>query len=75
MLRGDSVNPCCTLKTCPCSLRDNQHLSLSSEPLQPAQCGLDLRHVTVVELVGIFPALIGRIGVKLLPPSLALQLR
>lgn len=43
--------------------------------LQPAQCGLDLRHVTVVELVGIFPAQIGRIGVKLLPPSLALQLR
>ncbi|KAM9245812.1 sushi repeat-containing protein SRPX [Leptosomus discolor] len=43
--------------------------------LQPAQCGLDLRHVTVVELVGVFPAQIGRIGVKLLPPSLALQLR
>uniref|UniRef100_A0A8D2NMG3 Sushi repeat containing protein X-linked n=1 Tax=Zonotrichia albicollis TaxID=44394 RepID=A0A8D2NMG3_ZONAL len=43
--------------------------------LQPAQCGLDLRHVTVVELVGVFPKLIGRIGVKLLPPSLTLQLR
>ncbi|XP_065277534.1 sushi repeat-containing protein SRPX [Emys orbicularis] len=43
--------------------------------LQPEQCGLDLRHVTVIELVGVFPAQIGRIGVKLLPPALALQLR
>ncbi|KAM7177352.1 sushi repeat-containing protein SRPX isoform 2-T2 [Macrochelys suwanniensis] len=43
--------------------------------LQPEQCGLDLRHVTVIELVGVFPAQIGRIGVKMLPPALALQLR
>ncbi|XP_005995324.1 sushi repeat-containing protein SRPX isoform X2 [Latimeria chalumnae] len=43
--------------------------------LQQAQCGLDLRHVTVIELVGIFPAQIGRIRHRILPPSLALQLR
>ncbi|XP_066476973.1 sushi repeat-containing protein SRPX isoform X3 [Tiliqua scincoides] len=43
--------------------------------LQPAQCGLDLRHVTVIELVGVFPTLLGRIGLKLMPPNLALQLR
>uniref|UniRef100_A0A8C0MVW7 Sushi repeat containing protein X-linked n=1 Tax=Canis lupus familiaris TaxID=9615 RepID=A0A8C0MVW7_CANLF len=43
--------------------------------LQQAQCGLDLRHITVVELVGVFPTLIGRIGAKIMPPALALQLR
>nr|XP_027783200.1 sushi repeat-containing protein SRPX isoform X2 [Marmota flaviventris] len=43
--------------------------------LQQAQCGLDLRHITVVELVGVFPTLIGRIGTKIMPPHLALQLR
>nr|XP_019811902.1 PREDICTED: sushi repeat-containing protein SRPX isoform X1 [Bos indicus] len=43
--------------------------------LQQAQCGLDLRHITVVELVGVFPTLIGRIGAKVMPPALALQLR
>ncbi|XP_023611136.1 sushi repeat-containing protein SRPX isoform X3 [Myotis lucifugus] len=43
--------------------------------LQQAQCSLDLRHITVVELVGVFPALIGRIGAKIMPPALALQLR
>ncbi|XP_069492653.1 sushi repeat-containing protein SRPX isoform X1 [Ambystoma mexicanum] len=43
--------------------------------LQQAQCGLDLRHVTVIELVGVFPAQIGRIGRRLIPPSLSLQLR
>ncbi|MEJ1281153.1 hypothetical protein NN561_012102 [Cricetulus griseus] len=43
--------------------------------LQQAQCGLDLRHVTVVELVGVFPTLIGRIRAKIMPPALALQLR
>ena len=42
---------------------------------QQAQCGLDLRHITVVELVGVFPTLIGRIGAKVMPPALALQLR
>lgn len=43
--------------------------------LQQAQCGLDLRHITVVELVGVFPTLIGRIRAKIMPPALALQLR
>lgn len=42
---------------------------------QHAQCGLDLRHVTVIELVGTYPAQIGRIRHRLLPPGLALQLR
>jgi hypothetical protein len=42
---------------------------------QHAQCGLDLRHVTVIELVGIYPAQIGRISHRLIPPGLALQLR
>lgn len=42
---------------------------------QQAQCSLDLRHITVVELVGVFPTLIGRIGAKIMPPALALQLR
>lgn len=42
---------------------------------QHAQCGLDLRHVTVIELVGTYPAQIGRIRHTLLPPGLALQLR
>lgn len=42
---------------------------------QQAQCGLDLRHVTVVELVGTYPAQIGRIRHTRLPPGLALQLR
>lgn len=42
---------------------------------QHAQCGLDLRHVTVIELVGTYPAQVGRIRHRLLPPGLALQLR
>ena len=29
----------------------------------------------MVELVGVFPTLIGRIGAKVMPPALALQLR
>ncbi|XP_040279725.1 sushi repeat-containing protein SRPX isoform X1 [Bufo bufo] len=43
--------------------------------LQQAQCGLDLRHVTVIELFGVYPTYIGRIGRRLLPPALGLQLR
>ncbi|XP_073472448.1 sushi repeat-containing protein SRPX isoform X1 [Aquarana catesbeiana] len=43
--------------------------------LQQAQCGLDLRHVTVIELFGVYPTYIGRIGRMLLPPALGLQLR
>ncbi|KAK3568327.1 hypothetical protein QTP86_004234 [Hemibagrus guttatus] len=43
--------------------------------LQQSQCGLDLRHVTVIELVGRYPAQIGRIRYHTIPPGLALQLR
>ncbi|XP_029459059.1 sushi repeat-containing protein SRPX isoform X2 [Rhinatrema bivittatum] len=43
--------------------------------LQQAQCGLDLRHITVIELVGVYPAQIGRIGRRLLPLVLSVQLR
>ncbi|KAM8977127.1 sushi repeat-containing protein SRPX [Pelodytes ibericus] len=43
--------------------------------LQQAQCGLDLRHVTVIELFGVYPTYIGRIGRRLLPPALGLQIR
>ncbi|KAG8450535.1 hypothetical protein GDO86_002980, partial [Hymenochirus boettgeri] len=43
--------------------------------LQQAQCGLDLRHVTVIELFGVYPNYIGRIGRRLLPPALGFQLR
>ncbi|XP_066562147.1 sushi repeat-containing protein SRPX isoform X2 [Amia ocellicauda] len=43
--------------------------------LQQAQCGLDLRHITVIELVGVYPAQIGRIRHRLIPPGLALQIR
>ncbi|KAI3356348.1 hypothetical protein L3Q82_017572 [Scortum barcoo] len=42
---------------------------------QHAQCGLDLRHVTVIELVGTYPAQVGRIRHRLLTPALALQIR
>ncbi|XP_040924896.1 sushi repeat-containing protein SRPX isoform X2 [Betta splendens] len=53
----------------------NHNYRFQMTNLQPAQCGLDLRHVTVIELVGTYPAQIGRIGHRLLPPGLALQLR
>ncbi|XP_068919579.1 sushi repeat-containing protein SRPX isoform X2 [Petaurus breviceps papuanus] len=42
--------------------------------LQQSQCGLDLRHITVIELVGTYPTLIGRIGMRIMPPALTLQL-
>ncbi|XP_026073782.1 sushi repeat-containing protein SRPX-like isoform X1 [Carassius auratus] len=53
----------------------NHYYRFQMTNLQPAQCGLDLRHVTVIELVGVFPAQIGRIRHRLIPPALALQLR
>ncbi|XP_026769040.3 sushi repeat-containing protein SRPX isoform X1 [Pangasianodon hypophthalmus] len=53
----------------------NHYYRFQMTNLQQAQCGLDLRHVTVVELVGRFPAQIGRIRYQLIPPGLALQLR
>ncbi|XP_051870327.1 sushi repeat-containing protein SRPX [Pristis pectinata] len=42
---------------------------------QQAICGFDLRHVTVIELVGVYPVLIGRIREQFLSPFLVLQLR
>ncbi|KAM4819313.1 sushi repeat-containing protein SRPX isoform 1-T1 [Thomomys bottae] len=45
------------------------------EMLQQERCGLDLRHITVVELVGVFPNLVGRIKSKMMPAALAMQLR
>ncbi|KAM8854948.1 sushi repeat-containing protein SRPX isoform 2-T2 [Spinachia spinachia] len=53
----------------------NHNYRFQMTNLQHAQCGLDLRHVTVIELVGTYPAQIGRIRHRLLPPALALQLR
>ncbi|XP_077583547.1 sushi repeat-containing protein SRPX isoform X2 [Stigmatopora nigra] len=53
----------------------NHNYRFQMTNLQHAQCGLDLRHMTVVELVGNYPAQIGRIRHRLLPPMLALQLR
>ncbi|XP_057707828.1 sushi repeat-containing protein SRPX [Corythoichthys intestinalis] len=53
----------------------NHNYRFQMTNLQHAQCGLDLRHVTVIELVGNYPAQIGRIRHRLLPPMLALQLR
>uniref|UniRef100_A0A8C9U8B6 Sushi-repeat containing protein X-linked n=1 Tax=Scleropages formosus TaxID=113540 RepID=A0A8C9U8B6_SCLFO len=53
----------------------NHYYRFQMDNLQHAQCGLDLRHVTVIELVGIYPAQIGRIRHRLIPPGLALQLR
>ncbi|XP_060689025.1 sushi repeat-containing protein SRPX isoform X1 [Hemiscyllium ocellatum] len=43
--------------------------------IQQAICGFDLRHVTVIELVGVYPVLIGRIRERFLSPPLVLQLR
>ncbi|RXN28988.1 sushi repeat-containing SRPX-like isoform X1 [Labeo rohita] len=53
----------------------NHYYRFQMTNLQHAQCGLDLRHVTVIELVGVYPAQIGRIRHRLIPPGLALQLR
>lgn len=53
----------------------NHYYRFQMTNLQHAQCGLDLRHVTVIELVGVYPAQIGRIRHRLLPPGLALQIR
>ncbi|XP_067113029.1 sushi repeat-containing protein SRPX [Osmerus mordax] len=53
----------------------NHYYRFQMTNLQHAQCGLDLRHLTVIELVGIYPAQIGRMRHRLIPPGLALQLR
>ncbi|XP_078088686.1 sushi repeat-containing protein SRPX isoform X4 [Mustelus asterias] len=43
--------------------------------IQQAICGFDLRHMTVIELVGVYPVIIGRIRERFLSPFLVLQLR
>ncbi|XP_033965883.1 sushi repeat-containing protein SRPX [Pseudochaenichthys georgianus] len=53
----------------------NHNYRFQMTNLQHAQCGLDLRHVTVIELVGTYPAQIGRIRHRLLTPALSLQIR
>ncbi|XP_056145940.1 sushi repeat-containing protein SRPX isoform X1 [Lampris incognitus] len=53
----------------------NHNYRFQMTNLQHAQCGLDLRHMTVIELVGTYPAQIGRIRHRLLPPGLAIQLK
>ncbi|XP_034417551.1 sushi repeat-containing protein SRPX isoform X1 [Cyclopterus lumpus] len=53
----------------------NHNYRFQMTNLQHAQCGLDLRHVTVIELVGTYPAQIGRIRHRLLTPLLSLKLR
>ncbi|XP_076015259.1 sushi repeat-containing protein SRPX isoform X2 [Genypterus blacodes] len=53
----------------------NHNYRFQMTNLQHAQCGLDLRHVTVIELVGMYPAQIGRIRHRPITPGLALQLR
>uniref|UniRef100_A0A673XAP6 Sushi-repeat containing protein X-linked n=1 Tax=Salmo trutta TaxID=8032 RepID=A0A673XAP6_SALTR len=52
----------------------NHYYRFQMTDLQHAQCGLDLRHVTMIELVGIYPAQIGRIRHRLIPPGLLLQI-
>ncbi|XP_055500568.1 sushi repeat-containing protein SRPX isoform X1 [Leucoraja erinacea] len=42
---------------------------------QQGICGFDLRYVTVIELVGVYPVLVGRIREQFLTPFLVLQLR
>ncbi|XP_026999442.2 sushi repeat-containing protein SRPX [Tachysurus fulvidraco] len=53
----------------------NHYYRFQMTNLQQAQCGLDLRHVTVIEIVGRYPAQIGRIRYHIIPPGLAIQLR
>uniref|UniRef100_A0A672H3E4 Sushi repeat containing protein X-linked n=1 Tax=Salarias fasciatus TaxID=181472 RepID=A0A672H3E4_SALFA len=48
----------------------NHNYRFQMTNLQHAQCGLDLRHMTVIELVGTYPAQVGRIRHRLLPPGL-----
>ncbi|XP_048855114.1 sushi repeat-containing protein SRPX isoform X1 [Brienomyrus brachyistius] len=53
----------------------NHYYRFQMDNLQHAQCGLDLRHITVIELLGTYSAQIGRIRHRIIPPALALQLR
>uniref|UniRef100_A0A8C6VDV1 Sushi repeat-containing protein SRPX n=1 Tax=Naja naja TaxID=35670 RepID=A0A8C6VDV1_NAJNA len=86
-LGWSGTEPTCTRTSGLCALFETQLLIISTPTasnyfyrmqlgiLQPAQCGLDLRHVTVIELVGVYPAQLGRIGLRLMSPALAVQLR
>ncbi|XP_051945190.1 sushi repeat-containing protein SRPX2-like isoform X1 [Xyrauchen texanus] len=47
----------------------NQYYKLQNMILQRAGCGLDLRHVTVIELLGTAPCAVGRIKKQHLEPE------
>lgn len=53
--------------------QDKHHVSIF--PLQKADCGLGLRHVTVIELLGSPPRETGRIKESLLEPQVTEGLR
>lgn len=58
------------------SLHPHQHiLTTASPPLQQATCGLDLRHVTIIELVGQPPHEVGRIREHQLSVGIIEELR
>ncbi|KAK2838824.1 hypothetical protein Q7C36_013638 [Tachysurus vachellii] len=53
----------------------DQYYKLQNIMLQSAGCGLDLRHVTVIELIGIPPQEVGRIKEQFLEPEVIEGLR
>lgn len=53
----------------------NQKYRLQNIMLQKAECGLDLRHVTVIELLGTYPRAVGRIKEQRLDPEVIEGLR
>ncbi|XP_051505596.1 sushi repeat-containing protein SRPX2-like isoform X1 [Myxocyprinus asiaticus] len=53
----------------------NQYYKLQNIMLQEAGCGLDLRHVTVIELIGTSPRAVGRIKEQRLEPEVIEGLR
>ncbi|XP_016150593.1 sushi repeat-containing protein SRPX2 [Sinocyclocheilus grahami] len=53
----------------------NQKYRLQNIMLQKAECGLDLRHVTVIELLGTSPREVGRIKEQRLDPEVIEGLR
>ncbi|KTF91978.1 hypothetical protein cypCar_00018576 [Cyprinus carpio] len=53
----------------------NQKYRLQNIMLQKAECGLDLRHVTVIELLGTPPRAVGRIKQQQLEPEVIEGLR
>ncbi|KAJ8398003.1 hypothetical protein AAFF_G00433500 [Aldrovandia affinis] len=54
---------------------DDQYYKFQDMMLQSAECGLDLRQVTVVELLGLPPGEVGRINGKLLDSQVIEGLR